>query len=134
MYTVVKSTGYCSIPFPFYWLVTSHWQWNNATRPALNCLTTSFQDRYCVKTVLLRMEPSSILSNVINMPMDVIYSAVYDSNDIAFKQLKMSIRRGDQLINDPIKTIRSSTFEPRPPKNVDSQSFCSSCARDQYHS
>ena len=116
MYTVVKSTGYCSIPFPFYWLVTSHWQWNNATRPALNCLTTSFQDRYCVKTVLLRMEPSSILSNVINMPMDVIYPAVYDSNDIAFKQLKMSIRRGDQLINDPIKTIRSSTFEPRPPK------------------
>lgn len=76
------------------------------------------------------MEPSSILSNVINMPMDVIYPAVYDTNDIAFKQRKMSIRREDQLINDPIKTIRSSTFEPRPPKNVDSQSFCSSCARD----
>ena len=28
----------------------------------------------------------------------------------------MSIRREDQLINDPIKTIRPSTFEPRPPK------------------
>lgn len=67
------------------------------------------------------------ICNVIQLPMDILYPAVNGTKDLAFRKYNMSIRPNNPISNDPIRIMWSSTFEPRPKKMVDTQSFCACC-------